>query len=946
MILTGSALVSCASPAWAQTAETGPAPAAEVDAAAPTSGVQAPAEQPSAASSGGGDIVVTGSRLTRGGFSAPTPVTTLAAEDLARRGLPSIGQAIVELPAFRPSSSPATTQLGSQQIGAIFADLRGLGPARTLVLVDGRRHVPTTLTGQVDLNVIPSILVQRAEVVTGGASAAYGSDAVAGVLNLIMDTRYTGVKGELSYGLSDRGDNAEYKAALAGGTSFADGRGHIIVGGEYVKNRGVRDAYTRSWGRQEWQQIRNPSWPANGQPNRILAPNAHFTSLAEGGLITSGPLRGTTFLPGGTPTPFQYGELAGTQYQIGGSGYGETFLKGIYLSVPVTHYSAFGHAEFEVSDALTLFGEASYSKSVGYSNGPQPRDQGTITIRRDNAYLPAETAAAMDRAGVTSFALGRLSTDLGFPPARSSTPALRAVGGVKGELGAGWSYDGYYQYGRVNYSSTTDNVRVESRWPLAYDAVRNASGQIVCRSTVTAPGNGCVPVNLFGSGSISEAARDYLTDTQWSRRRITQQVGAANLRGSPFSLWAGEVSVALGGEWRRDSISAISDPISQANGFNFGNPKPISGSITVKEGYIEAGVPLLRDSALGKSLDLNGAIRRTDYSTSGAVTTWKAGATYEPTNGVRLRVTKSRDIRAPNVSELFTGSQFGTTQVIDSVTGGQRLTQTATTGNVALDPERANTFTAGVVLEPAFVPRLRFSADYYDVNIKGAIATLGAQTLLDRCNAGATEFCQYITRGANNAISLITLAQLNLNGVRTKGIDFELDYRLPLSTLVAESDASLGIRLIANYALDLVTADSSGSIDRAGQTGLAVGATGGVPRYTLNGTVTYTDGPFTGFVNMRYIPQGKYDVTLVGPEDDGYAPSLANSVNDNRVASAFYTNISFDYAFGPEQNVHLFAVVNNLFDKDPPISPGTTVTNPVLFDVVGRNYRAGVRFAL
>ncbi|WP_313806281.1 TonB-dependent receptor domain-containing protein [Sphingobium sp.] len=892
------------------------------------------------------DIVVTGSRLGSRGFSAPTPVTTLGADDLEKRGLSGIGQAIAEYPAFRPSTTPSTNQLGSQQIGAIFADLRGLGPARTLVLVDGRRHVPTTLTGQVDLNVIPSILIKRADVVTGGASAAYGSDAVAGVLNLIMDSRFTGLKGELSSGISDEGDNAEYKASAAGGFSFAGGRGHVIVGGEYYKSRGTGDAYSRRWGREEWQQIRNPNWPANGLPNRILTPNAHFTSLAEGGLITSGRLAGTTFLPNGTPVAFQYGTLAGTQYQIGGDGYGETFLKGIYLSVPVERFNGFTHAEFDVSDALTLFGELSYSKSVGRSHGPQPRDQGSITILRGNAYLPPQLATMMDNAGVTSFKMGRLSTDLGFPNARSVTPALRAVGGVKGDLDSVWSYDAYFQYGHVNYSSTIDGVRVESRWAQAYDAVRNAQGIVICRSTLTNPGNGCVPVNLFGNGSISAAAQDYLTETQWTRRRITQQVAAANLRGSPFSTWAGDVSLAFGGEWRRDEVDADSDAISQVNGFNFGNPKPIDGRITVKEAYLEVGIPLLRDSALGKALDLNGAVRRTDYSTSGAVTTWKIGGTYSPVDGVRLRATKSRDIRAPNISELFTGSQFGTTQVIDAVTGSQRLTQTMTTGNLGLSPESSDTFTAGLVLEPAFAPGLRFSADYYDVNIKGAIASLGAQTLVDRCNAGASEFCQYIARGSDGLISTITLAQLNLNRVRTRGIDFEFDYRLPLSTIIGSSDASLGFRVVANYAIDLITTDSSGSINRAGQTGLAVGATGGVPRYTLNGTVTYSDGPFTLSTNMRYIPQGKYDVTLVGPQDKGYSPTLVNSINDNRVSSAFYTNLSLDYAVGEDAKVHVFGVVNNLFDKDPPVSPGTTVTNPVLFDVIGRSYRVGVRFAI
>nr|PZN75295.1 MAG: hypothetical protein DIU56_16595 [Pseudomonadota bacterium] len=891
------------------------------------------------------EVIVSGSRIQRSGFTAPTPVTVVGSERIEQLGVINVGDALNQLPAFRATHSPSTSFLSASSIGARTLDLRGLGASRTLVLVNGRRFVPSSSRGTVDVNLIPAMLIDRIEVVTGGASAAYGSDAVAGVVNILLDENLSGLKGQSSYSETEEGDNGEIQFSLAGGMPFADGRGHVIVGGEFSDADGAGNCYSRDWCAEEWANFNNPDRLTNGMPALVRLPHLHGATFTPGGLINAPAiLRGTQFLADGTPAPYEYGILPGPFFMSGGDGHGvNAFQSAPLLAAPVKRFAIFGRSNFDVTDTLRAFADLSIGRVQARGNGAQTRDT-AITIRQDNAFLPESIRQTMIENDIATLTLGRSGDDFGLAINRNDVRTWRVAVGLEGSLGDRWSWDGYYQYGDNRYEQTVENNRIQERWPLAVDAVRAPDGSIVCRSTLTDPNNGCQPVNLFGEYQFSPEAKEYLYGTAWQNTDNTQHVLALNLQGDIFSTRAGPVPLAVGVEYRRDSISGDADPISQANGWYVGNGQAIDGKVEVKEAYVETAVPLLSDAALAHSLELNGALRLTDYSTSGSVETWKLGVVYEPVDTVRLRATRSRDIRAPNVQELFGATSAAFSRITDPLTGLNGLPRVFTGGNPDLKPEVADTWTVGVVWTPdgTSFGGLRVSLDWFDIELADAITSVGAQTIVDRCAQGVAEFCSLITRDETGLIIEMRNPWLNLDQLIARGADLELDYRLQ-----PRSWGTLSFRLLGTYVKDLITIDSVGPTNRAGQTGVQTGATPGLPRWTANGTVTWHRGPFSLTVESRYIPKGKYDATLIGPEDPGYSHTLPNSISTNRVDGRLYFNLSGRYRLleisGTE--IELFGAVYNALDRKPPVSPANGAgTNTILFDPLGRTYRLGVRF--
>jgi outer membrane receptor protein involved in Fe transport len=919
--------------------------AAMLAVATPAAAQDAPAASEDQASED--DIVVTGSRIARAGFTAPTPVTVVGQDQIQARGDTNIAEVLNELPSFRPSQTPENSFVTiTGNIGARTLDLRGLAPQRTLVLVNGRRFIPSSAQGTVDLNLIPTMLVKRAEVVTGGASAAYGSDAVAGVVNLSLDTDLTGLRGQAQYGLADVGSDRNFQAALAGGASFAGGRGHIVAAVEYAKNEGTGGCYDFEWCAQEYSNFANNDWPGNGQPARVLLPHKHPT-LLTGGVINTGPLRGTQFLADGTPAPFVYGMWPSTFAMVGGDGHAQDpFTSAHLMKSPVERAAFFVHAKLAVGDSAELFGELSYGSVIGTQNGAQTRDT-AITIRRDNPFIPATILAQMIANNLQTISLARDGDDFGVAEFRGKNTTFRAVGGIKGTLGAGWRWDAYYQYGHNEYSQVMANNRITSRFAPAVDAVRTGTGAIVCRINADAStandDPACAPANLFGENRWSPESKAYLYGTGWQNSVIGQHVVAANLQGDLFETWAGQVTIATGAEYRRDTIVGNADPISLANGWYVGNGSAVSGEIEVKEGYFEAAVPLARDWTMARLIELNGAIRLTDYSTSGQVTTWKVGAVYEPVEWLRLRATRSRDIRAPNLLELFGSTSSVSSRIVNPANGVQFLPRVFTGGNAALTPEIADTSTVGLVLMPqwGFTRGLRVSVDYYDIKINKAISQVGGQTIVDRCYAGVQEFCALLTRDASTAITEVRNPWLNLNTLIVRGVDIEAEYKLRLGEL-----SSVDFRVLASYVKDYITVDSIGAIDRAGQTGVQTGALPGLPRWTVNGNVTFNSGPFSANVQARYIAKGIMDVTLVGPTDPGYDPKLANSISDNHIEAMAYVDLGMTYKLpvAGRRTAEIFGAVKNLLNPTPPVNVYSgSGTNPFLFDTVGRRYTIGVR---
>ncbi|MBB5986924.1 TonB-dependent receptor domain-containing protein [Sphingobium lignivorans] len=935
-------------PAAAQTAPANTAPA-------PRPAAEAPAPAPEAPDAESEAIVITGSRIARSGFTAPTPVTQLGSERLELTAAASVGEALSQLPAFRATTSPTTGGITIGAGGARTVDLRGLGAQRSLVLVDGRRFVPSTVAGAVDTNLIPGVLIERVELVTGGASAAYGSDAVAGVVNFILNKRLEGFRFNAQAGISQRGEDSDQLIAAAAGSSFADGRGHVVVGGEYNNNRGMGGCYDYSLCAQEWQVLTNSGFATNGQPARIISSDVHTATQTYAGKINGPtPLASIQFDDAGNPVPFVRGEYPSI-FMRGGSGHGQNpFRSAGLLKVPVERYALYGRTEYEMG-AITPFLEVSYGRVRVTTPGAQTRDTALI-IRRDNPYLPQSIVDQMTQLNAQTLTFGRVGQDLGVAMGDNRTSTFRAVAGFDANLGNGWRADAYYQFGQTDTRQVVSNNRITANFNRALDAVDEgrfltgtANGNIVCRDTLSAnaavrdAAAGCRPLNLFGQYRFLPEARDYAFGTSTQTTRFQQHVVAANLTGELFDFGSGPVSIAIGGEYRSERVRGSADDISRTNGFYISNASDFGPeTVNVTEGYVETVVPLLRRLPGAELLELNAAIRRTHYNTSGAVTTWKVGGIYEPVAGLRIRGTRSRDIRAPNAAELYTPLVAAQGSVFDLQNTEQVLARVFRGGNDALHPEIADTWTAGLVLQPRMIPGLRFSVDYYDIKIRDAIDLVGAQVIADRCFQGGESYCALITRdpARNNMITEVVDQYLNVNEIKTRGIDFELDFSRRFG-----ADNRIAINLLATRVFELVQVDATGAINRAGQTGRQVSGPLGVPEYTLDGTLTYEKGSFGVTLLGHYIPKGSYDAGLIGPDDPDYKTTLANSINDNVVDDMLTFNLSVRYTIERTggATMQIYAAVNNLFDVDPPIAPGNSVTNPVFFDQTGRTYRAGVR---
>jgi iron complex outermembrane receptor protein len=950
-------------------------------------------------------VVVTGSRLATSGFSSPTPVTVLGADAIEELGITNIGAGANQLPAFRATTTPTTNGFGSFNVGAQIVNLRGLGVTRNLVLVDGRRFAPVTREGTVDLNLVPSGLVERLEVVTGGASAAYGSDAVAGAVNVILDKDLTGIKAQADYGVTGEGDGQNYHLSLAGGASFAGGRGHFILGGEYAKQDGIGDCFTRSYCTNS-AVITNTGAGANSalgvtlyrvnsgagfiaNPRGVIN-SLNTTNVAIRNLLGTNAL---TFDAAGNPVPYRLGVPAS-----GSTGVGPDTTSSyttVQLEVPVDRYATFGHAYFDFSDNVRGFIEGSFGHVDGEVD--QSRYFGAaLPIFVDNPFVPAAIRALLPAASATpsgvrpaagSFNLAVLGQRRGH--SASEADSMRATTGLKVTLNDKWSWDAYYQYAHTDrFQSVENNLATgaprlvaqgpagisnaasTAYWSWANDAVYNpadaalpaAQRRIVCRATISADAalraaaSGCVPFNPFGD-QASQAALDYVYRTLTEDIHIAQHVVAANLQGEVAELWAGPLSIATGLEYRHDSTSLQHDALSNSFAYfqNFG--ADYNASQDVLEGYLETELPLARDLPMINALNFNGAIRRTRYDISGFggaqraaasnkldATTWKVGLVWEPIDWARFRFTTSRDIRAPNFNEMFQASASTFGSVTNRFAGNvAQFPVLLTGGNPDLNPEKGRTTTVGLVMQPQFIEGLSVSLDYYRIKVSGYIGTPGgAQNIVDRCfNLNDQDLCPLITFGAGQSLAEVRNVNVNLQWLRTSGLDVEAAYRLPLSR-VSELPGTLNFRLLASRTYELATNLYGAVTDRAGETGGA----GGSPTWLATLNTGYSNGPFTGTLTTRYIRGGKLNAAAYEPGQP-IPVAGANSINDNHIGGTVYFNLNSSWELGGKFGTQLFVQVNNLADRAPPSAPQLQFpSNPVYYDLIGRSYRFGVRMKL
>jgi iron complex outermembrane recepter protein len=908
------------------------------------------------------EVVITGTNIVRNGFSAPTPLTVIGQDQLQTSATNNIADYLNTTPVFQNSQTPTNQyhQSSNGLAGLNTLNLRSLGSSRTLVLIDGQRSVGSTSTGLVDINNIPQDLVSRVDVVTGGASAVYGSDALTGVVNFVLDKKFTGTKVSVSGGVTTFGDDPSWKVGLTQGFGFAGDRGHFIISGEATDDYGIRGV-PRNWNNGGAAIIVNPAFSKttqNGQPQYIRVNQASLYTATWGGIITNTPLANTAFGPGGTPTLFHLGSIVSNPYTSGGDWASNPSNTIQSLTPEIKSQRIFTRLSYDVTDNINVFGQFSWAgtHSIGYN---EPNFYfGNLAVKSDNAFIPASVASQLNTLGITQFNMGTLNGDLPDWNNNTYRTTKRYVVGANGKfdaLGSGWTWSAYIQRGETDGDFRAYGVSDRTRYMLAIDAVRDpTTGAIVCRSTLTAPTNGCVPYNLFGTGVNGQAAINYIEPSVPTQLLgLTQDVYSAQIAGEPFSDWAGPVSVAAGVQHRREAVSGSADALSGQ--WFAANYAPISGGYTVTEGSLETVVPVAKDIFLVKNLDLDAAARATDYSTSGYVTTWKLGATWDVTPDIRLRANRSRDIRAPNLSELFQTGAGGTGQILDDFRGNQSvLYRIVQAGNLNLQPEKATSTGVGVVLQPTFLPKFNASVDFWQINIDQAIGTIQSQQTFNLCYQGLSQFCTFITPDPSTLSAVpasytIVNSPVNLASQKASGIDFEGSYRFDLGSF-----GNIDLRYLSTHYIKNVTDNRvTPPVD-------VVGAS--VPRWNHHLTVTYSNQPFTVSLTGRMISSGVLDPTYLVCATNCPARTAAQQLTNPTVDNAsqpgaFYldSSITYDLPGAGKTDFQVFLNVQNLLNRAPPVVPEAYAglvpyfseqTNPQLYDVLGRTFRLGFRFTM
>jgi iron complex outermembrane receptor protein len=960
--------------------------AAEV---ADTAAAAGPAPEPLA------ELVVTGSRITSAGFTQPTPTTMLSAPDIEKVAEPNLFNTIAELPALQGSTGRTTfansTSSGMQGLSSF--SLRNLGTIRTLTLLDGQRVTPANVTGVADVSQFPQLLMKRVDVVTGGASASYGSDAIGGVVNFVTDKKFEGLKTNLEVGQTTYHDDRNITAQAAWGNGFLNDKLHVELSGEYSKEDGVPSggfgispgAGGRDWFTAPAFQVRPIALTTDGKPQYLVIQNAQQYQYAKYGLITNGPLQGTAFGVNGAPRTFQYGSNGvptGTglvtncfsPFCVGGDLSGDVNQSPSLAGV-LQRSVGYTRVDYDIGDNDEVYFTASVAQTDS-RNQPNAGAEKTanLTIQCDNPFLPAATRAACATNNITSFGFGTSNGEFPDPVSvYAKRDLVRFVAGADGGgevFGTKWSYNGYYAHGTNRTDIDVADISVTPRYNAAIDAIAGPNGTVICRSAA-ARAAGCVPLNIIGQVAVDPAALAYVLPANGPQQRSRQNedVVSFNVSGEPFSLWAGPVAFATGVEYRNESYVTRADPYGNGvtadspnsadypadplvntagNNWYAGNYHNGQGSYHVAEAYLEQNLPFLKSQSLGEA-NLNLAIRQTHYSTSGNVRAWKAGGTWKtPVDGLSIRAVTSRDIRAPNLSELFAAPVVTNSTVISN---GRNITVLGeTVGNTNLKPEIARNTTFGVVLsQPEFLPGFSASIDYYDIKIADQISTLTAQNEVDLCAAGNQELCsQMLLTSTVPNTNYVRVQAFNLATVRDKGYDIEAMYRTSLGAL--RLPGSLTVRALATHTISFLT--NSGIIGTipVESAGVNLGnsvTSAGIPDWKAYFTQGWDTEKFSVTVTERWFSDGVYSNENIECQTNCPVSTVVHpTIDNNQMKGATY--VDFGGTYHASEKITAYFKVDNLLNKSPEPAPQTSVyygANPYLYDVLGRMYRVGLRMS-
>ncbi len=931
------------------------------------------------------EILVTGTRIMSSGYNAPTPTSVISAEQIAANAQPNIFTTVAQLPSLQGSSGTQvnTFSTGSGQQGLSAFSLRGLGTIRTLTLLDGQRVVAANVTGVPDISLFPQLLVERVDVVNGGASSSYGSDAVGGVVNFVTNTRFEGMKGNVQAGITNYDDDETVVAQFAAGSSFLDGRLHAVGSVEYHDEKGVGPgpygvglAGGRDWFKQRVLVNRNVL--NDGSPQFSVIDQAQPFNYTKFGLITAGPLQGIAFDQAGNPFQFQYGSngtpdrnAAGTVtgclpgFCVGGDLSGNVD-SGRTLQSALERVNGYGRVGFEFAADSEIYVTANLAQVQTHNQPINGMNRPNLTIQCSNAFLPASVQAMCTDAGITSFQYGTSNAIL--PSTQVNTDrrqyrfTLGALGGLS-VMGKNWNYNGYYEHG-VNFSDVDVNsIMLSRRFNQAINAT-TLNGSIVCADPV-ARASGCIPVNIFGGTRPSDAAFAYImpSDGPFQRTRQTQEVASLNISGAPIDLWAGPLALAFGVEYRKEDYrvradaygnginaqagiegtpyndSFPADPVLLDSGNNWyaGNYKNGEGEFSVKEAYLEFDLPLFESEGAGRA-NLNAAARVNDYTTSGTIEVWKLGSTWDtPLEGLRLRATTSRDVRAPNLSELFAAPVTTTLpNFLDPFRNVNVLAIQNVVGNTALTPEIARNTSFGIVIaEPSWAPNFNVSVDYYKIKIEDVISTLSAANIVNFCFQGILpQACNSFNLNNPNGPNFINVQSFNFASIETSGLDIEASYRWPQLFGLA---GTVTVRGLATNIREYVTDNGlpgTFPIDSAGVN------TGSTPDWKLLAIQSYATDRYSLQIQERWISDGVLGNQFIECQP-GTCPvsTLARpTIDNNHVDGAFYLDVGGSYEVFP--GTRAYFKVDNMLNQDP--APVPNFSNPALFDALGRVYRLGV----
>ncbi|ATQ43337.1 TonB-dependent receptor [Caulobacter mirabilis] len=905
------------------------------------------------------ELVVTGSRLRRTTFDAPTPMVDLDRSDLLESGYTDLGEALTDLPGVDIGVNLSTSQSAVQDNGLSTVSLRSLGQNRTLTLIDGRRTVSNAGNkNAVSLSSIPEFFVDRVEIITGGASAVYGSDAVSGVVNIITESKLEGVRARAVAGITEHGGGSTTEYSVGAGRRFFDDRLYVMASAT-VETQNILRARDRKWAQRS--VLFNPA------TNSVTVPD--LSSTTPGGRYRT--------------NAFFYDDTGlRTNFVTAVNGY-DTRLNGTLIA-PADYATGALKVTYDVTDNLRIWGQFLASRvetnSVREPYGPTStttfgvNDEFTVgNIARNNPYVPTAIFAS----STSSISWRRRMMEVGEMEIYNRRTTLRGWVGVEGTVFGGWDWHLTYGYGEYDgYQSRNNGINLQNL-KFSLDAERVGT-EIRCRDA-TARANGCVALNPFGVGSITPEMANYIRANAWYRPQNRLDTVEGYITGELFELPAGPVDVAVGFEMRREKTRTLTDEVTEAGVSNFAYIPRYRGLIEAKEAFVEVAVPLVRDMPFAHRLEVEGAVRVADYNLKNVGTTlsYRAGLQWAPIEDVTVRAAWSRAQRAPDTTELYSPPRDDFDDVVD-ICNGVTATTTGVIaqncrantgiaaaialngvftqdddninapngGNPNLKEETADTLTVGFVVRPRFAPGLDFSLDYYNIKVKDSISSLSNRQQLLECYqanvpTASNPFCSVIIRDAEGQLVKIFNLQDNLNELRASGVDVALRYRFDLERFRFPGDFTFKV----NYSHRLELEQEYDGIQGV-ETSKWLGEVG-TSEHEGRASLAWRHKNWNLQWTANYIGEAVDSNTRV---EAAKAAGIANPLYLN--VDAYWRNdlaVKF-YPMTSNKDLRLFGTIKNVFDNNGPFLPsgtdsGSAYNYSAVYGVAGRAYTLGLQLA-